>query len=153
MKKLAFLMVFILAAGTVHAAGKGDSADPVFGVSVLPQTNRSDAAVALGVASTGTVSAVSVSSSVITRVDTVFNAAALSALGETYQRAEITVQNNDATDKFCGFSSSALTIANSYKVAVGAVWTFKVGKNMPVYCLNAAGSGGTLIVGGVAWQK
>jgi hypothetical protein len=104
------------------------------------------------VQATASVSAVTVSSFTITRIDTAFNAAALLALGATYQRAEVTVQNNDTTDKFCGYSASGLTIANSFKIAVGAVWSFKVGKAMPVYCLNAAGASGTLIVGGVAWK-
>jgi len=74
------------------------------------------------------------------------------AYGANYQRAEITIQNNDTTAKYCGYSSSALTISNSFKINVDAVWSFKLGKGMGVYCLNAAGSSGTLIVGGVAWK-
>lgn len=100
-------------------------------------------------------SAVTVSSFTITKVDTAFNAVMASTttgLGNDYIRAEITMQNNDSTDKFCGYSSTGLTIANSFKIAVDAVWSFKVGKGMGIYCLNAAGSSGTLIVGGVAWK-
>jgi hypothetical protein len=153
MKYIIPFVFVVLMAGNAAAVQKGDSADPVFGVEVLPQSNRSAAAIAAdATASTASVSAVTVSSSVITRIDTAFNAAALSALGATYQRAEITVQNNDTTDKFCGYSSTALTISNGFKIAVGAVWSFKVGKGIGVYCLNAAGASGTLIVGGVAWK-
>jgi hypothetical protein len=125
------------------------AASPTYVVETLPASNELDPVV---VGSTGSTSAVTVSSSVITRVDTAFNAAALSSLGATYKRAEISIQNNDTTVKYCGFSSSALTITNSYKINVDAVWSFKLGKGMGVYCLNAAGSSGTLIVGGVAWK-
>jgi hypothetical protein len=100
-------------------------------------------------------SAVTISSFTITKVDTAFQgvmASTTTGLGNSYQQAEITLQNNDTTDKFCSFMATGLTIANSYKIAVGGVWTFKVGKGVGVYCLNAAGASGTMIVGGVAWK-
>ena len=131
-------------------AGVGYSfAAPTSVVLTLPNSNETSQVVVM---SSGQVSAVTVSSSVITRVDTAFNAVMLAAYGANYQRAEIILQNNDTTDKYCGFSSSALTISNSFKLAPGAVWSFKLGKGMGVYCLNAAASSGTLIVGGVAWK-
>ena len=146
MKKI--LLISVLWALSVGAR-VSFAAAPVLTLEIAPQSNELNPVV---VGSTGAVSAVTVSSFTITRVDTAFNAAALSALGATYQRAEITTQNNDTTDKFCGYSSSGLTIANSFKIAVGATWSWKLGKGLGIYCLNAAGSSGTMIVGGVAWK-
>ncbi len=148
MKNLSFVFssVFILVMGVSSAL---HAASPSYVVETLPYSNESSQVV---VKTTATTSAVAVSSSVITRVDTAFNAAAVTALGNNYQRAEVTLQNNDTTDKFCGFSSSGLTISNSFKIAVGASWSFKLGKGVGIYCLNAAGSSGTLIVGGIAWK-
>jgi hypothetical protein len=158
MKNIITVLLLATCAMSASAVQKGDSADPVFAVGTLPQSNRSTAAITNDtVASTASVSSVAISSSVITRIDTVFNAAALSALGITYKRAEITVQNNGTTNKFCGYSYCDLTVLNGYKLTPGAVWVFQVGKNMPVYCLVEAGSmittpAETLIVGGVAWK-
>lgn len=148
MKKI-LLSSFILWA--LCGVGVSFAASPDYVLETAPYTNVVPATGDVA-AATASVSAVTVSSFTITKVDTAFNAAALSALGTAYQRVEVTMQNNDTTDKFCGFSASAVTIANSYKIAVGATWSFKLGKGVGVYCLNAAGSSGTLIVGGVAWK-
>lgn len=143
------MKAFVFSALVVMGVSFSHAAAPVYTIETAPQSNETTPVVTVATAAT---SAVTVSSFTITKVDTAFNAAATSAIGANYQRAEITLQNNDTTDKFCGFSASGLTIANSYKVAVGAVWSFKVGKGVGIYCLNAAGSSGTLIVGGVAWK-
>lgn len=147
-KAVVFSFIALVAVGFMGVS-PAEAAAPVYTVEIAPQTNETSPVVT---ASTASSSAVTVSSFTITKVDTAFNAAATSAIGANYQRAEITVQNNDTTDKFCGFSSSGLTIANSFKIAVGATWSFKFGKGTGIYCLNAAGSSGTLIVGGVAWK-
>jgi len=126
-----------------------EAASPSYVLGTLPYSNELSPSITC---TTGSVSAVSVSSSVITRIDTAFNAAALSACGANYQRAEITTQNNGSVNMYCGYSASGLTVSNSFAVTPGAVWVWKLGKGMAVYCLNAAGSAGTLIVGGVAWR-
>ena len=125
------------------------AASPVSVVELAPYSNETSPVVTVSSAMT---SAVSVSSSVITKVDTAFNAAMAAGLGANYQRAEITLQNNTALNVFCGFSSSGLTIANSFKIGPGSVWSFKFGKGVGIYCLADAGAAGTLIVGGVAWK-
>lgn len=149
MKKILFIGVLGMA-GLISSPSFVSAASPTHVVLTAPATNELAPVV---VQATGSVSAVTVSSFTITRIDTAFNAAALSAIGAAYQRAEITVQNNDTTDKFCGYSASGLTISNSFRIYVGASWVFSLGKAMPIYCLNAAGSSGTLIVGGIAWKQ
>jgi hypothetical protein len=143
MKKimLAFAMVGVFALAT-------KAASPSYVLELAPNSNDNSGVVT----STASTSAVTVSSSVITRIDTVFNAAAVTALGSIYNRAEITTQNNGTVNVYCGYSASGLTISNSFAVTPGAVWTWKLGKGVYVYCLNAAGSSGTLIVGGIAWK-
>jgi hypothetical protein len=141
---------FLIAVAVIAAtAGASFAASPTMVLEVAPITNQDWSTVS---AATGSVSAVTVSSSVITKIDTAFNAAATSALGGIYQRAEITAQNNGATTVYCGYSASGVTVSNSFALTTGAVWTFKIGKTMGIYCLSAAGSSGTLIVGGIAWK-
>lgn len=149
MKKVIFTIAMVIGMGSAFAA----SPDPTLVVELLPYSQYTASTTYTG--AFGYTSAVTVSSSVITQIDSAFNTVMESTstgLGPMYYRAELTVQNNDTTDKFCGYSATALTIANSYKIAVGATWTFKVGKGVKIYCLNAAGAGGTMIVGGVAWK-
>lgn len=122
-------------------------------VETLPSSQMASSTTFAG--AMGYTSAVTVSSFTITRVDTAFNAVVASTstgLGAGYQRAEITIQNNDTTDKFCGYSSAGLTISNSFMIRVGATWSFAFGKGVALYCLNDVGASGTLIVGGVAWK-
>jgi len=150
--KTLFLVGMFAFCGIAVAAPNGTNADPIYVLETAPQTNRSTAAVEVSaIQSTASVSAVTVSSSVITQIDSTFNAAALAALGYKWQRAEITAQNNGTVDVFCGYSAGGVTVSNSYKITPGAVWTFKIGKSMSIYCLNTAASSGTLIVGGIAW--
>ena len=153
MKSLIAIAAMLIFVGAASAVEKGDSADPVYGVSVLPQSNRSAAAISAdAVASTFSVSAVAISSSVPTRIDTAFNAVALAALGANYQRAEIAAQNNGSATVFCG-SSPSLTVASGFAIyGIGGERNFELGKNIAIYCINTAGSAGTLIVGGVAWK-
>ena len=149
MKKVIFTIAMVLGIGSAFAA----SPDPVPVIEILPYSQYTASTTYTG--AFGYTSAVTVSSFAITQIDSAFNTIMTSTstgLGPMYYRAELTVQNNDTTDKFCGYSSTALTIANSWKIAVGATWTFKVGKGIKIYCLNAAGSSGTMIVGGVAWK-
>lgn len=144
MKKLIGLIVLMGALSGVSFA-----ASPTTVVETLPYSNESSPAVTC---TTGAVSAVTVSSSAITRIDSTFNTAAASACGAAYNRAEIVTQNNGSYDVFCGYSSSGVTVSNSFKLAPGAVWTWKLGKGMGVYCLYSAGYSGSLIVGGVAYR-
>ena len=130
-------------------AGAAFAASPTTVIETLPYSNESNPSVTC---TTGSVSAVTVSSSVITRIDSTFNTAAAAACGAAYSRAEITTQNNGTLDVFCGYSSSGVTVSNSFKLTPGAVWTWKLGKGMGLYCLNTAGSSGTLIVGGLAFK-
>lgn len=150
MKNIIILIAMMAMPGLAKAQNYYDT---VQNIEVLPASQQSSSTTFSG--ALGYSSAVTVSSSVITRIDSAFNAVAVSTstgLGPNYKRAEITIQNNDTTEKYCGFSATGLTTSNSYKISVGAVWTFKVGKGMGLYCLNAAGASGTLIVGGVAWN-
>ena len=150
MKNILITLVFLALPNVVKAQNYYDT---VQSVEVLPASQQGSSTTFSG--AMGYTSAVTISSSAITKVDTAFNAVVVSTntgLGPNYKRAEITLQNNDTTDKFCGFSATAVTVANSFKIAVGGVWTFKVGKGMGIYCLNAAGASGTMIVGGVAWN-
>lgn len=143
MKKILFAVLFMSIGGyTAQAAA------PTYVVQTAPQSNELNPVVTVSTAMT---SAVSISPTVITRIDSAFNSAATTAIGANYQRIEITIQNNDTTNKFCGYSASALTTANSFKIVVGATWTFALGKGVALYCLNETGTG-TLIVGGVAWK-
>ena len=148
MKNLSFVFssVFILVTGAASAV---KAASPSYVVETLPYSNESSQVV---VKTTATTSAVAVSSSVITRVDTAFNAAATAALGAAYNRTGIEVQNADSSNKFCGYSASGLTTSNSFKITEGNSRFFNVGKGIGVYCLNVAGSSGTVIVGGMAWK-
>ncbi len=152
--KTLFLAVMFGFCGMAVAAPTGNNANPVYVLETAPQTNRSTAAVEVSaIQSTGVVSAVTVSSSVITAIDTFFNASALTALGYTWQRAELVIQNNGTVAVFCGYSATGVTVSNSYKITPGATWAFKIGKSMSIYCLNTAASSGTLIVGGLAWKE
>lgn len=147
MKKIIFAITMLLGT-TVYAA----SPQPQQIIEVLPASQYHSTSTYAG--ALGYSSAVSISPTVITRIDSAFNtvmASTATGLGADYQRAEITVQNNDTTAKFCGYDATGLTTANSFKIAVGGVWTFKVGKGLYLYCLNETGTG-TLIVGGVAWK-
>lgn len=147
MKKIIFVLTTLM--GSVAYAA---SPQPQQVIEVLPASQYHSSTTYAG--SMGYTSAVSISPTVITRIDSAFNtviASTATGLGADYQRVEITVQNNDTTAKFCGYSETGLTTANSFKIAVGAVWTFKVGKGLYLYCLNETGTG-TLIVGGVAWK-
>lgn len=149
MKKILFTIAIL--ALPVMAKAQINSSIHMLTAETLPSSQQSTTTFA---GAMGYTSAVTISSFTITRADTALNAffATSSNLGAGYQRVEVTVQNNDTTDKFCGFASSGLTIANSFKIAVGSTWSFKVGKGLGIYCLNAAGSSGTMIVGGVAWK-
>lgn len=142
-------MVFF---GVGFASAFAQDSRPAYVVETLPSSQYSTSTFAGAI---GYTSAVTISSSVITKVDTAFDtyvSSTITGIGPTYQRVELTIQNNDTTDKYCGFQSVGLTTSNSYKIGVGATWTFKIGKGMGLYCLNAAGSSGTMIVGGVAWK-
>lgn len=151
MKNILITLVFLALPSLAKAQNYYDT---VQNIEVLPASQQASSTTFSG--AMGYSSAVTISSSAITRIDTAFNAVVVSTntgLGPNYKRAEITIQNNDTTDKFCGFSATGLTIANSYKVLPGSVWTWKVGKGMGIYCLNATSvASGTLIVGGVAWN-
>ena len=140
---------FILGLVLMAFGGVSFAASPTSIVELLPYSNETSGVVTC---TTGSVSAVTVSSSVITRIDSVFNTAAESACKASYNRAEITVQNNGTSPVFCGYSASGVTVSNSFSLSAGAVWTWKLGKGMGVYCLNTAGAAGTLIVGGLAWR-
>jgi hypothetical protein len=136
MKNITVKQIF-LATALLWAIGAVASfaASPTHVIEILPASNEVNPVV---VGSTASVSAVTASSTSATRVDTTFNAAALSALGATYQRAEITVQNKDTEPVECGYSPG-LTIGSGFEIAVGAAWTFSLGKNVALYCIAASG--------------
>jgi hypothetical protein len=147
MLKNILISLAILAGGCLQA----EAASPSFVLEVAPNTN-SPVDTYSASQSTCAVGSVTVSSSVITRVDNTFNAAVLAAWGNVYQRAEVTTQNNSSLNVYCGYSTSGVTTSNSFLLLPGSVWTWKLGKTQGVYCLAAAGASGTLIVGGIAWK-
>ena len=152
MKNTIIAILWLVALPSLAAAQVGYASNQVIVTETLPSSQMASSTTFAG--AMGYTSAVSISPTVITRVDSAFNTAvshAVNGLGAGYQRAEITVQNNDTTNKFCGYSATALTIANSFKIVAGAAWTFALGKGVALYCLNETGTG-TLIVGGVAWK-
>ena len=150
MKLIICAVVLICGAGPLWAVPAGSSGNPFTVIETAPKSNSDFTGLVAG--STAAVGAVTVSSFTITGIDTDFNTVASSALGTDYSRGEITVQNNGTTECYCGYSSADLTTSNSFKIRIGDTWSFKLGKGIGVYCLNAAGSSGTLIVGGVAWR-
>lgn len=147
MKKI--LMVSILWA--LAGAGVSFAASPSEVVELAPYSNMVPASGDVA-KSTAATSGVSISSSTAVDISAAFAAVATSALGANYNQAELVAQNNDSTVKYCGYSPIVTVSTSFFKIAVGDTWTFKLGKGIKPYCLNAAGAAGTLTVGGVAWK-
>lgn len=148
MKKMSFVFSAVLIVMGVSAAR---AAAPAYVLETAPQSNVVDAVVT---SSTGNILGVSVSSFTLTRVDLALNTAFSAALGANYQRAEITLQNQLATDFYCSYSATApiATLTNFFKIASGSTWPWKIGKGLPVYCFHNSTAAGILTVGGIAWK-
>lgn len=146
MKKITFAL-FILGFG----AGLASAASPIYTLETAPYSNET-----AGVVTTATaaVFGVSVSTSVLTRVDLALNTAFAAALGANYQRAEIGVQNQTSGDFYCTYSATQAitTKTNFWKIGAGAMWPFKLGKGLPLYCFYDSTAAGILTVGGIAWK-
>ena len=150
MKKILFIGVFAwMAAGLISSPAPVAAASPSYVVNTAPASNELAPVV---VQSTAATSAVATSSSAVTRIDSAFNAIALAAIGAAYQRAEIQVQNTATTAEYCGYSPG-VTTSTGFRIDPGAVWSFSLGKGIGIYCVHAAGSPGTLVVGGIAWKQ
>ena len=127
------------------------AASPVSVVELAPYSNETTPVV---VTSTANIIGVSVSTSALTRVDAALNAAFAAALGANYQRAEISVQNQQTTSFYCTYSATQAiaTKTNFWKIGPGDFWPFKLGKGMPLYCFSDSAAAAILTTGGVAWK-
>lgn len=144
-KTLIFALLFSAIPLTAYAAS------PTMVVELAPYSNETSPVVTT---STGRVMGVSVSTSALTRVEGTMNTAFALALGANYQRAEITVQNQLTTNFYCTYSAteSIAVKTNFFRLSSGAVWPFKIGKGMPLYCFSDTAAAAILTIGGIAWK-
>lgn len=129
----------------------GAAASPTPIVEVAPYSNETNPVVTVA---TANIIGVSVSTFSLTRVDLALHNAFVAALGANYNRAEISVQNQQSTDFYCGYSATAsiATKTNFWKMLPGDFWPYKLGKGMPLYCFSDSAAAAILTTGGIAWK-
>jgi hypothetical protein len=138
---IVFALVCMFAAGA-HAA-------PQNVVETLANSNELNQTVAKSTSVSP--SAISVSTSAATRIDSAVNTRLTTALGAAYQRAEIIAQNTGTTNVYCAFGASEATTAAGFIIYPGNMMVFKLGKHEAIYCLGET-TAGTLRVGGLGWK-
>lgn len=142
---LALAILAGLSAAPIHAAGFQQVIESV------PATDDTDSTVYVS-SSTGP-TAVVVSSAAITQLDTTVNSNLNTALGATYKRASIIIQNNSTVAMYLSYAASGWTTSTGgWKLNVGDTWTFQLGKGIHLYGLSTAGTAGEARVGGIGYK-
>ncbi len=148
MKKIAYAFMVLLGLAVSAAAG------PTEVLEILPSSNEPNPLVQISSAVNPSAIVVSSATNVATRLDTTLNASLNTAMGANYRRAEVTVQNTGSVAIYVGYSPTGWTTATGgYKLGVGDVWTFKLGRGVFLYAISTAGSAGEARVGGLGYRN
>lgn len=143
----------VLALGVLMGLTVSAYAGPTQIIEILPSSNEPNPVVQVSSAVNPSVIVIS-SATTATRLDTLVNSSLNTALGAAFQRAEVTVQNTGTVAIYVGFSPTGWTTATGgYKLAVGDVWTFKLGRATFLYAISTAGSPGEARVGGLGFRN
>ena len=123
-------------------------AGPLAVMEILPGSNNPNSTISISSAVTPAI--VAISSTSPTRIDTALNASLLSALGATYKRFSVIYQTIEDVAIYCGYSASEVSVTTGFKITKGDIYTEKLGRAIPPYCIGA--STGSLLVGGWGYK-
>ena len=122
-------------------------AGPLAVMEILPGSNNPNSTISISSAVTPAI--VAISSTTGTKIDTALNASLLSALGATYKRFSVIYQTIEDVVVYCGYSS-AVTTTTGFKITKNTIYTEKLGRAIPPYCIGT--TTGSVLVGGWGYK-
>lgn len=146
MKKILLSFALLVLAASAHATVQQV-------LETLPSSDDTTSAVYVSSAVTPLNVTVSSATNIATQLDAAMLASCNTALGATYKRASVTIQNTGTTNFSLGYAPTGWTTATGGHVLYpGDVWSYQIGKGILFYGISIPGSAGTAAVGGFCYK-